>query len=184
MTMVIDGQLSIFDVLEPARQEAPAPVVIQRGRPRIPYLFPPLPGTDLYCIWCGREYAGGYNSFDYNCNHGPMGLDESTGLRLCTTMNLTKNHVTYAMANLGNVIRNATADTSNAIPTACCWGKNDLHGRHVRKPTVEQWAEHMRRDFHTALQKWGRHRGTLRKWYSNELTEHGLAKYSQPPFKV
>lgn len=182
--IVLEGQVSIFDLLEPEKPTAPAPAVGRMGGPRIPALFQPLEGSDLYCIWCGFAYAGGYNSFDFSCNHGPMGLDEGAGLRLCTTMDLTKNHVTYAMANLANVIRNATADTSNAIPTACCWGKNDLHGRHVRKPTVEQWAEHMRRDFHTALQKWGRHRGALRKWYSDELTEHGLAKYSQPPFKV
>lgn len=181
---VLEGQLTIFDLLEPEKPKAPAPVIAQRGGPRMPDLFPPLEGSDLYCIWCGFAYTGGYNSFDYRCNHGSMGLDESTGLRLCTTMNLKKNHVTYAMANLGNVIRNATADTSNAIPTPCCWGKSDLHGRPVRKPTAEQWAEHMRRDFHSALESWGRHRTALRKWYSDELTEHGLAKYSQPPFTV
>lgn len=177
MTLVIDGQLSIFDMLEPENSEVPAPVVVHSSGPRIPDLFPPLTSTDLHCIWCGREYAGGFNSFDYNCNHGAIGIDyDDTGIGMCVSMSLTKGHTANAIGNLFRAL-------GGAEPSTCCWTKGDLHGKHIKNATAEQWADHVRDNAKRANSAWGVRWPAFRTWYMECLANDGLEQYAyQLPF--
>lgn len=170
----MDGQTDLLELME-ALGEAPADSL--RGSPRIPELFPPLPGTDLHCIWCGREYAGGYNGFDYNCNHGAIGIDyDDTGIAMCTSMSLTKGHTDNAIGNLFRAL-------AGAEPSTCCWTKGDLHGKHVKNATAEQWADHVRDNAKRASSAWGVRWPAFRAWYMECLAKDGLEQYAyQLPF--
>lgn len=169
----IDGQTDLLELMA-ALGKTPADSL--RGGPRIPELFPPLPGTDLHCIWCGREYGGGYNGFDYQHNHGAIGIDYDTGIGMCTSMSLTKGHTENAIGNLFRAL-------AGAEPSTCGWTKGDLHGKHVKNATAEQWADHVRDNAKRASSAWGVRWPAFRAWYMECLAKDGLERYAyQLPF--
>lgn len=177
MSQLIAGQSSIFDLLEaePVVELKTMRSDTQHGR--APALYRPLTEHGLYCIWCGREYAGGYGGFDYSANHSCTGISEFTGIRECTAMHLTRGHISTAIDGLLTTL--AGEDSG-----PCCYSTNDVHKKHIKNPTPEQWGDHLRHNFETACARWGIRQRIIREWYRLQVSEHGLWRYAQPPFKV
>lgn len=167
--MTIDGQTSIFDLLE---SETPKRTNTLRPRNPATYSslhFVPSPENPVHCVMCGKAQI---HYYDYQVNHSPLGWYD--GQRMCTAMNLTRNHVTSCALQIRALL-------DGGQPHQCCYGKGDLHGKSVRKPTVMQLADHLRERIEVARQTWGVRAELFDLWAANFLIEHGLFKYSLDP---
>lgn len=134
----IPGQLDMFDLLDdddhPSPRRAASTPTVKQAR------FVPSPENPVHCVCCGAEITAW---FDYDVNHHPMGWHE--GQRLCTAMNLTRNHVSYyALQVRGAVTGKFPEWWGEDFSTQCCYSKHDLHGKAVRKPTALQLGDHLR----------------------------------------
>lgn len=171
MTMFIDGQLSIFDVLDttPAK---PLRTNNQRDRNPVNYShkhFVPSPECPVYCVMCGKKQI---HYFDYSNNHHPMGW--LAGQRMCTAMNLTMNHVIFAAREIQKSLA--------GVPVfQCCWDKHGLHGKAVRKPSIMQLADHLRWQIDHTRNTWGVRADLFDEWLGAYLLDYGMLRYSLDP---
>jgi len=159
MTAILDGQVSIFDLLDAGRPLA---------KPKHPHMAP-TPSFPIYCVMCGAEQK---HYFDYSVNHTPMGW--AAGQRMCTAMNLTRNHVSYAVNQI-------VKSLSGEMPDQCCWDNRGLHGKAVRKPTVMQLADHLRWQIDRTRQAWGNRAALFDAWIVATLIDYGVFRYSLDP---
>lgn len=184
MTLVIDGQLSIFDILgsvppaqrkpaarrqlEPPGHKAIRDHIMLMGAPTTvptPALDPRYP---VHCVYCGEEQT---TWMHLNINHGLFDVGRGW---TCTAMGLTSNHVTsYA--------RQIKAQLAGQQAGQCCYSPGELHGKVVRKPTIMQLADHLRERIDNARKTWGIRAAQFDEWLGPYLVEHGLLKYSLDP---
>lgn len=171
--MTIHGQLSIFDLLEPAP--------VKRPSYKSPHASYELPNP---CPACGEKSPSDHMA---DSNHCAMPADRAKfGHDVCISMNLKLNHLHHAIARAG---RKWDEDTS------CCWSKSDLHGKAVKKATREQWLDHARYEYEKCLKLWVLHLPSLEASLTEFLERYGVTraefnrglavpKPAQPPFKV
>lgn len=169
---IIDGQISIFDLLNPARPRREALAddarVSLRARQQLNEFSPTLE-QPVHCAMCGKQLHG---HFDYSVNHTPLGwLGDQ---RMCTAMNLTRNHVAYAGANLVKGVAGEPTDQ-------CCWDIHGLHGKAVRKPTVMQLADHLRWQIEHTRNTWGVRGTEFDSWLGQWLIGQRIFRYSLDP---
>jgi len=128
MNAAMAGQLDALALLEPDPTAAgPTPATIAA-----------LAGP---CQGCGVDST---NPLWFEINHTIMPRDtQRTGFPVCVSMNLTYNHIVYAM---GQVVAKE--------PSTCCYGKQSLHGRTVNKPTREQLLDHVHAYYNYAKGPW------------------------------
>lgn len=170
--IAIQGQLSIFDLLEPTpKREAP-------HNSGASYELP------TPCPACGEESPSG---FMVELNHCAMPSDrQKFGHEVCVSMSLKLNHLHHAIARAG---RKWDEDAS------CCWSKSDLHGKAVKKATREQWLDHARDEYKACLKLWALHMPSLEESLTEFLEAYGVTreefskgmepvKPKQPPFRV
>lgn len=155
--MTIEGQVSIFDLLKPEKRPEP-PV-----DPHASYeMLNPCPA-------CGEKSA---TDFMAGLNHWGMPSDrEKFGHEVCVSMNLKLNHVHHALARAG---RKWDEDTP------CCYDKNGLHGKAVRKPTREQWLDHARFELIRTRQLWHLHMDSLIQAVAECRERYGITPHECP----
>jgi len=163
----IAGQLDIFDLLESESQSEAesSPIPVRR----LTREFVPTPENPVLCAMCGAKQA---SYFDSSVSHSPMGW--MAGQRMCTAMNLTRNHVKYAVVQITKALAGET-------PDQCCWDKSGLHCKAIRKPTVMQLADHLRWQIDHSRTAWGVRAGLFDEWVGAYLLDHGVLKYSLDP---
>lgn len=178
----MDGQLSIFDVLEPAppptvnvKQREPEPPEHKQIRKDIMYLGIRRnvkaeldPDYPVHCVYCGAEQT---TWMHLNVNHGLMDVGRGW---TCIAMALTSNHVTSYGRQIKSQLEGKQA-------SQCCFDKGGLHGKAVRKPTVMQLADHFRERIGNARKTWGVHADQFDEWLGGFLLDEGLLKYSLDP---
>lgn len=182
MTKVMGGQFDLFDLLEkpacpslPTVARRPEPPEHKKIRRDIMYFGTRLnvkaeldPAYPVYCVYCGAEQT---TWLHLNMNHGLMDVGRGW---TCQAMALTSNHVTaYARA--------IKAQLEGKQASQCCFGKGEVHGKAVRKPTIMQLADHLRERIEYARKTWGVHADQFDEWLGPYLLETGLLKYSLDP---
>lgn len=171
MTLTIEGQTDALALLAEMNRPAPRADGVRRSSAAARQLNGLLPSLEYptHCVMCGAEQT---NYADVNINHCPMGW--MAGQRMCTGMNLTRNHVVYAVGQIDKALAGEPA-------YQCCWDKHGLHGKAVRKPTVMQLADHLRWQLDHSRTTWGIRGGLFDEWVSAYLLDHGVLKYSLDP---
>lgn len=155
---VIDGQTSIFDLLTEGEANQTAPRSAQAS-----YEIP------APCPACGEESP---SQFMADLNHwGMPGDREDFGHEVCVSMSLKLNHLHHGLARAGD---------KWPEKTSCCWTESDLHGRHVKKPTREQWLDHARKDLERCLVLWKLHLPSLRKAVAEFRVLYGITPQEFP----
>lgn len=99
----------------------------------------PAPRTNPH-PWC--EACGEHEYMSYLM----PGESKAFGHPVCIGMNLTLNHIHYAMG-MANI--NAERD-----PYPCCHGGGTLHGKTIRNPTRQHWIDHANAYIERAKVKW------------------------------
>lgn len=164
MTMITEGQTDALALLAELNRPAPRPAAVRPVQGVLPTREYPA-----HCVMCGAEQT---NYSDVTINHCPMGW--MTGQRICMGMNLTRNHVKYAVTQI-------TKALAGEPPSQCCWDKYGLHGKAVKKPSVMQLADHLRWQLDHSRTAWGVRADLFDEWVAAYLLDHGVLKYSLDP---
>ncbi|MGQ3384503.1 hypothetical protein [Glutamicibacter sp. TV12E] len=168
MTLIIEGQTDALALLAEMNRPSPRADAVRRSSAAARE-FVPTPENPVHCAMCGAKLA---SYFDSSVSHSPMGW--MAGQRMCTAMNLTRNHVKYAVVQI-------TKALAGEQPGQCCWDKRGLHGKAIRKPNVVQLADHLRWQIDHSRTAWGVRAGLFDEWVGAYLLDHGVLKYSLDP---
>ena len=158
---MIAGQLDALELLEASATPAvPASEKLLRiptgGRPDV-YLDTAYP---VHCTGCGKEQA---SWAEFNLNHN--GHYSHDGRRICTSMDLTMNHIIHWVERICRFQEHGV----QAYP--CCWDKYDMHGDKVVRPTLAQLGEHLAKEIDRARDAWGIQRPALDQWLTETLAQ-------------
>ncbi|MGL3805871.1 hypothetical protein ACSYDW_07200 [Paeniglutamicibacter sp. R2-26] len=145
-------QLSLLDLLTEDPEPAPATTL-------------PAPRIDPHpwCEACGEhEYMA----------HLMPSESARFGHPVCMGMNLTLNHISYAMGQ---------ANThEEREPYPCCHDKHGIHGKKISKPTRQHWLDHANAYIARAQVKWKNHPMSLLAEVGELRVRHGIAPDEAP----
>lgn len=91
-----------------------------------------------------------------------------------TDLFLAKTDVGFAVMQIRLTTEGAT------LRASCCNDEADLHGEWIFKPTVQQWADHLRQSIDKA-DKNQRIRDEFNAWLGPYLVKHGALRYALDP---